>query len=905
MQHRNKSQGDSLARLVNGVMTPPGGKSTASRQTKNKKGTAINKPGTSIMTQSAADNALNSASKRSSNHRSHFKFTKIQAKSNRHCTSRDDRSRRQSQDSYLEMAQEYQSQSNHRNYNRTREKDVASMQSKRSKARSSQQPSKIRRHDRGIRTSRAYSLEDDVGYDFSKNEGAGHKDKKYQDSNDEHEILSQDENERHTHLKRVVDDSYDAQRLHLKPATKRTSIDDYGEDIAREITQNLDHNSGLSRKHRKGKTYSNKKNRDTSIHTEQEDGIESVTSSVAASFQGKGNGIYSPSIDSDSSDFESNTKKRKSSKTSPRNDPSGSWTPKNKKNRKTRNSYKRDRKVLMSSSRTSPARLRRSGRKRVQVKKAQENSIIVLSSDEESDALIDMDTGENLVHDVNLNGTYDELGHEIHDREHSFSESCEESNRRSPRLKKKVGGKEQMSASRIAIGSKIFSNSCLVNLQPGSAAQYLELQYRKSPSEEITTNRILFRKDEIVEIQYYIIQKESDTGSRSCGEEEGAGKDSDTSNENNTKHIATKMVGDFVVGDVCAVSSNDSIIEDEDNKKDADTSNENNTKHIATKMVDDCVGGDICAVSSNDAIIEDEDKKKDADKSNEDNAKHIGTKMVDDCVGGDICTVSSNDAIIADEDTKKDAVDADVDATMDMPANNNANAMQTKDHAFVRKTKSLKGEEQPRRLDKAIKDAVKSVYEKMNYLIMRIKPSEENGLVIYSNAYLSDEKVVAKEGKAEKRKYIVLEIPERKALSSFISKMSDNEHLGPLIHTNHSLNEEEIKPFIQSLLPQKRKTRSIARRQQYKEDETMLVYPFLATDEELDSASDGLTEASNRLSSDAIIVDKTSALTCRNQISDTSAIYKTHMVTIRGEDFDRLAPCEFLNDTLIDFWMKW
>ena len=819
MQHRNKSQGDSLARLVNGVMTPPGGKSTASRQTKNKKGTAINKPGTSIMTQSAADNALNSASKRSSNHRSHFKFTKIQAKSNRHCTSRDDRSRRQSQDSYLEMAQEYQSQSNHRNYNRTREKDVASMQSKRSKARSSQQPSKIRRHDRGIRTSRAYSLEDDVGYDFSKNEGAGHKDKKYQDSNDEHEILSQDENERHTHLKRVVDDSYDAQRLHLKPATKRTSIDDYGEDIAREITQNLDHNSGLSRKHRKGKTYSNKKNRDTSIHTEQEDGIESVTSSVAASFQGKGNGIYSPSIDSDSSDFESNTKKRKSSKTSPRNDPSGSWTPKNKKNRKTRNSYKRDRKVLMSSSRTSPARLRRSGRKRVQVKKAQENSIIVLSSDEESDALIDMDTGENLVHDVNLNGTYDELGHEIHDREHSFSESCEESNRRSPRLKKKVGGKEQMSASRIAIGSKIFSNSCLVNLQPGSAAQYLELQYRKSPSEEITTNRILFRKDEIVEIQYYIIQKESDTGSRSCGEEEGAGKDSDTSNE--------------------------------------------------------------------------------------DNAKHIGTKMVDDCVGGDICTVSSNDAIIADEDTKKDAVDADVDATMDMPANNNANAMQTKDHAFVRKTKSLKGEEQPRRLDKAIKDAVKSVYEKMNYLIMRIKPSEENGLVIYSNAYLSDEKVVAKEGKAEKRKYIVLEIPERKALSSFISKMSDNEHLGPLIHTNHSLNEEEIKPFIQSLLPQKRKTRSIARRQQYKEDETMLVYPFLATDEELDSASDGLTEASNRLSSDAIIVDKTSALTCRNQISDTSAIYKTHMVTIRGEDFDRLAPCEFLNDTLIDFWMKW
>ena len=51
------SQGD-LAQLVNSVMTPPGGKSTASRQTKNKKGTAINKPGTSIMTQSVADNGI-------------------------------------------------------------------------------------------------------------------------------------------------------------------------------------------------------------------------------------------------------------------------------------------------------------------------------------------------------------------------------------------------------------------------------------------------------------------------------------------------------------------------------------------------------------------------------------------------------------------------------------------------------------------------------------------------------------------------------------------------------------------------------------------------------------------------------------------------------------------------------
>jgi Ulp1 family protease len=37
--------------------------------------------------------------------------------------------------------------------------------------------------------------------------------------------------------------------------------------------------------------------------------------------------------------------------------------------------------------------------------------------------------------------------------------------------------------------------------------------------------------------------------------------------------------------------------------------------------------------------------------------------------------------------------------------------------------------------------------------------------------------------------------------------------------------------------------------------------------------------------------------------SDTSS--RTHYLTIREDDRERLQPGQFLNDTLVDFWMSW
>ena len=39
--------------------------------------------------------------------------------------------------------------------------------------------------------------------------------------------------------------------------------------------------------------------------------------------------------------------------------------------------------------------------------------------------------------------------------------------------------------------------------------------------------------------------------------------------------------------------------------------------------------------------------------------------------------------------------------------------------------------------------------------------------------------------------------------------------------------------------------------------------------------------------------------------SSTLSSSRTHYLTIRGDDFDRLDHGEFLNDTLVDFWMTW
>ena len=43
----------------------------------------------------------------------------------------------------------------------------------------------------------------------------------------------------------------------------------------------------------------------------------------------------------------------------------------------------------------------------------------------------------------------------------------------------------------------------------------------------------------------------------------------------------------------------------------------------------------------------------------------------------------------------------------------------------------------------------------------------------------------------------------------------------------------------------------------------------------------------------------------KGDITNSKGSSRTHYITIRQDDKERLCPGEFLNDSLVDFWMRW
>ena len=102
-------------------------------------------------------------------------------------------------------------------------------------------------------------------------------------------------------------------------------------------------------------------------------------------------------------------------------------------------------------------------------------------------------------------------------------------------------------------------------------------------------------------------------------------------------------------------------------------------------------------------------------------------------------------------------------------------------------------------------------------------------------------------------------------------------------------------------------------------DTILLVYPFAGDRHEIEAAASGLTEASGKLGRDqsesgdgdsenADLSDTPSNSTdsTNNAVEITKKVrQRGHYVTIRVEDYERLEPAEWLNDSLVDFWMQW
>jgi hypothetical protein len=196
------------------------------------------------------------------------------------------------------------------------------------------------------------------------------------------------------------------------------------------------------------------------------------------------------------------------------------------------------------------------------------------------------------------------------------------------------------------------------------------------------------------------------------------------------------------------------------------------------------------------------------------------------------------------------------------------------------------------------------------YLIMRISPTRENKLAIYSNKYLTDENYppdnVASHLQLKKR-FVVAEVHDNLAFLNLIDFMKKNDMLYSLL-SGGEISLEQAHEKITCLQPKRVKKVKTPIASKYKHDETILVFPFHAKDSELNDASKNLIEANGKLTSSEISTffsKETTEDDVRIEQPQSQRVAKVHTVTIRGEDYDRLSPYEFLNDTLIDFWISW
>ena len=184
-----------------------------------------------------------------------------------------------------------------------------------------------------------------------------------------------------------------------------------------------------------------------------------------------------------------------------------------------------------------------------------------------------------------------------------------------------------------------------------------------------------------------------------------------------------------------------------------------------------------------------------------------------------------------------------------------------------------------------------------NLLVLDVAPNNENKLSVYRSAYQPDSDHLN-----VKKRYVVIQFCETNDLNSLLGLFRNIELLKTMIETGH-MSQKDIPSYASSLKLEKQRVRSYLRH--VKQDEVVLNFPFEVTYAELDNAAKGLTEiCGSSIEASSDVAEQQD----RSIKSDQDEIYQNvwkHSLTVRGEDYERLRPGEYLNDTLLDLWMIW
>jgi Ulp1 family protease len=224
--------------------------------------------------------------------------------------------------------------------------------------------------------------------------------------------------------------------------------------------------------------------------------------------------------------------------------------------------------------------------------------------------------------------------------------------------------------------------------------------------------------------------------------------------------------------------------------------------------------------------------------------------------------------------------------------------------------------------------------ESMSFLAMKVDISKSSSFR-YPNHYKPN-------GRDLPKGYILVEFRSDTEFTELLQIVEGIRSLSPYFDKQAQLTtktaESYCKPFIKDSNNERTMSRNsmgspTSRSKQgflagRKEEDILLVYPFDGDDELIEKSAKGLNEASTGDSynadsspekavveameidnADLEVSDEGKASIGRSDKGEAEPETKTrgraHFLTVRVEDYDRLEPGEFLNDTLIDFWMQW
>ena len=194
-----------------------------------------------------------------------------------------------------------------------------------------------------------------------------------------------------------------------------------------------------------------------------------------------------------------------------------------------------------------------------------------------------------------------------------------------------------------------------------------------------------------------------------------------------------------------------------------------------------------------------------------------------------------------------------------------------------------------------------------SFVAMRITPTADNLLNRYSKSYIP-------EHEDPKYRYVILEFRDATMFSAFVTKSEDK--LPTNVELLH-IPRECCGDYASSLLANNYEEQKWRQRNKFVAgralDYKLLVFPFGGDPHEIESAAEGLTEAARStppvdlptMASQQQTTNNMETDSDNNEDDDTKPRHRAHFVTITVEDYDRLDPGEWLNDSLVDFWMQW